>query len=407
MEREQPEEPTSESNHEDHMTLHQYLLSKGKPIIHHCSPSEVLRRSKRNRQCPEISEINKVIGDRHKRSRDFLKLMQRSHVTQGFWLVSPCLSRLKELTGYQLLCLTLYIQVQGLPVDFCRKHMPKHDKLVILEDENGKEYEARFLAAKVGLSGGWKPFSIAQKLVEGDVVVYHLVGDCRFKVYIVRATSLGEVDGALGLLNLENHPSGRHSGGGGEGTKGTDMKGDGAIILNDAEGSGKSISFVNFQSFNIIANNLILDSELPKYVRLKYYDLCCAQKSYLHVGLLKSISCALASGIISETVKIADAIKSCKILTPQEDFALWDKTLEGFELLGMEVGFLRARLNKLVKLAMRSRKIQESKRYKQARIEHYFVTEEVETLEKKLKEKHQVTSAGFPCCCEKVQSSHR
>lgn len=179
MEREQPEEPTSESNHEDHMTLHQYLLSKGKPIIHHCSPSEVLRRSKRNRQCPEISEINKV--------------------------------------------------------------------------------------------------------------------------YIVRATSLGEVDGALGLLNLENHPSGRHSGGGGEGTKGTDMKGDGAIILNDAEGSGKSISFVNFQSFNIIANNLILDSELPKYVRLKYYDLCCAKKSYLHVGLLKSISCALASGIISET----------------------------------------------------------------------------------------------------------
>lgn len=77
--------------------------------------------------------------------------------------------------------------------------------------------------------------------------------------------------------------------GGGEVTKGNDMKADNGFILNDAEGSERSISFVDLRSFNRILNNLILDSELPKHIRFKYHDLCHAQKAYLHVALLKCI----------------------------------------------------------------------------------------------------------------------
>ncbi|GAA0174842.1 hypothetical protein LIER_28146 [Lithospermum erythrorhizon] len=61
------------------------------------------------------------------------------------------------------------------------------------------ECDSWFLA---GLSAGWRGFSLAHNLEEGDVV-FHLVGFCRFKVYIVRANHLGEVDAALGLLHLD------------------------------------------------------------------------------------------------------------------------------------------------------------------------------------------------------------
>ncbi|KAL3515267.1 hypothetical protein ACH5RR_022169 [Cinchona calisaya] len=307
----QQEQLTSESDDEDQMTLDQFLISKVKQNIVPLEKYEkavTVKRSKIKPKSP-VSEIKKAIlkrrgrrgGKRIKSTRDikhlkvpssildraeevranldprfpsFVKLMLPSHVTQGFWL--------------------------GLPADFCKMHLPKHNEFVALEDENGEEYKTRFLAAKVGLSGGWKGFTIAHKLVEGDAVVYHLVGHCKFKVYIVRPTSLGEVDGALGLLDLKNHPSGRDS------------------------------------------------------------------------------------------VKIAEAIKSCKISTSHDDFALWDKTLAGFELPGMEVGFLRTRLEKLVKLAIQLGELQESERYKQAMVSHNLEEEEIRSLEMKLLEKHQL-----------------
>ncbi|CAI9117467.1 OLC1v1018865C1 [Oldenlandia corymbosa var. corymbosa] len=122
--------------------------------------------------------------------------------------------------------------------------------------------------------------------------------------------------------------------------------------MEDAEECGRSsTTFVDFEDFTITANDIILDYQIPESIRLKYYELCRAQKSYLHSGLLATISGSLAAKFISDTVKIADAIKSSNISTPQSDFALWDKTLAGFESLGIEVGFLRARVTKLSRLA--------------------------------------------------------
>ncbi|KAL6318295.1 hypothetical protein AAG906_039387 [Vitis piasezkii] len=96
----------------------------------------------------------------------FLKSMLQSHVTGGFWL--------------------------GLPVHFCKTTLPKSDVIMNLVGEEGDEYPTVFLARKSGLSGGWKRFSVAHKLVDGDALVFQLVRPTKFKVYIVRVSSFEE-----------------------------------------------------------------------------------------------------------------------------------------------------------------------------------------------------------------------
>lgn len=90
----------------------------------------------------------------------FVKPMLQSHVTGGFWL--------------------------GLPVHFCKTHLPKNDEYVTLVDENGDEFQTKYLALKTGLSGGWRGFALDHELVDGDALVFQLVAPTRFKVYIIR-----------------------------------------------------------------------------------------------------------------------------------------------------------------------------------------------------------------------------
>jgi hypothetical protein len=42
----------------------------------------------------------------------------------------------------------------------------------------------KYLWVKVGLSAGWRGFSIAHKLLVGDIVIFHLVKPSKFKVVI-------------------------------------------------------------------------------------------------------------------------------------------------------------------------------------------------------------------------------
>ena len=56
--------------------------------------------------------------------------------------------------------------------------------MIVLEDEDGNISETKFLAEKTGLSGGWRGFSITHKLVESDVLVFHLVTPFKFKVIV-------------------------------------------------------------------------------------------------------------------------------------------------------------------------------------------------------------------------------
>lgn len=91
----------------------------------------------------------------------FIKPMLQSHVTGGFWL--------------------------SLPYNFCHKHIPHRDDTVTLVDEDGEEFETKYLIDKNGLSGGWRGFSIAHDLVDGDALVFQLIQPLTFKVHIVRA----------------------------------------------------------------------------------------------------------------------------------------------------------------------------------------------------------------------------
>ncbi|PWA43985.1 B3 DNA binding domain-containing protein [Artemisia annua] len=106
----------------------------------------------------------------------FVRAMLPSHVAGGFWL--------------------------GLTKQFCDANLPKHDETIVLVDEDGQEFNTKFLVRKIGLSGVWRGFSMAHKLLKGDVLVFQLIEHSKFKVYIVRVHGLNEIDGALGLLNL-------------------------------------------------------------------------------------------------------------------------------------------------------------------------------------------------------------
>lgn len=61
-------------------------------------------------------------------------------------------------------------------------HLPSQDDTIVLVDENEQEYSAKYSVRKNRLSGGWRGFSIAHNLLEGDALVFHLIGPCKFRV---------------------------------------------------------------------------------------------------------------------------------------------------------------------------------------------------------------------------------
>ncbi|KAI9180329.1 hypothetical protein LWI28_003627 [Acer negundo] len=333
----------------------------------------------------------------------FEKSMVRSNVTHGFWL--------------------------HLPMRFCKLHMPKVDTGFFLETENGAEYQVNYISQRTALSGGWKAFCDANQLLEGDVLVFHLVGPEKFKVYIVRANGIPNFAAEARPLNsvpldveLEVTPQDQST----ESMKNfrrakrlrrlparlqdniqsnspvlskasnghaevRQLEKDGEDLgPNTLEGAETSESIGNFKgvksidNFAIVVNNLAIDDEISHNHRTKYYELCSSQHSYLHDHLLRSINCKLAAEIITQTVNIAEAIRSCNISTSRADYEIWDKTLKGFELLGMNVGFLRDRLQRLMTLSLESEESTETKRLKEVCVEQANAEEEMRILELKL-----------------------
>ncbi|KAH7834638.1 hypothetical protein Vadar_018157 [Vaccinium darrowii] len=96
-----------------------------------------------------------------------------------------------------------------LPRSFCNLYMPGYDASVVLVDTSEEEYQTKYLAEKNVLSARWRAFSIAHRLMEGDVLIFQLIKPCEFKVYIVRTSELDEVDGAVALMHLKRDGS-RH-----------------------------------------------------------------------------------------------------------------------------------------------------------------------------------------------------
>ncbi|EEE64119.1 hypothetical protein OsJ_18951 [Oryza sativa Japonica Group] len=91
----------------------------------------------------------------------FVKTMVRSHVSSCFWL--------------------------GLPTRFCKLHLPPKEYKMVLEDEEGGEFDSVYIGNRTGLSGGWRGFAMHHNLEDGDSLVFELAEPDRFKIYIIKA----------------------------------------------------------------------------------------------------------------------------------------------------------------------------------------------------------------------------
>ncbi|TVU41277.1 hypothetical protein EJB05_14780, partial [Eragrostis curvula] len=319
----------------------------------------------------------------------FVKEMLKSHVVQGFWL--------------------------GLPAKFCNKHLPMYDTVIVLEDENGDNHDTKYLGAKQGLSGGWRGFAMKHVIKVGDAVVFELVGSTimpgskkeqpKVKAYIVRANEFTTTDGDV--LNLDVCKEGKLSSSSEEESAGElkseeDLKVNtnrvnGEVPLIDAIGVvseaidgirmlDSDIEFddmTSFNNFKIIVDRFVIDCHND--LRKTYYDLCCSQKAFLHKHLLKQLSLTLVVGVILETINIADGIRACKTeACCRDDLLTWKKTLESFQLLGMNVSFMLKRINTLPGLQTRSRDILECQQYEELKLESAHAAEKAKTLELEL-----------------------
>ncbi|XP_075514906.1 B3 domain-containing protein Os01g0234100-like isoform X1 [Primulina tabacum] len=334
----------------------------------------------------------------------FLKVLVRSHVGSCFWM--------------------------GLPVPFCKLHLPAEDATVNLENETGEVFGMKYIAHKTGLSAGWRKFVAGNKLLEGDVLIFQLIGPCKFKVYIIRANDLTEVDGALSLLTLESQTKQNDAEGklGAHGKKkrrpkslplvvfqksnqkegssvpplgqpeehsGIDSDEVASEVLEDSKFSGFASRFKDvksFEEFHIMINRVCIDPELPENIRRKYYELCCSKNMFLHDHLLPGLSSKLVAGMIFEAVNTADAIRACKLTTPKKEFEVWEKSLKSFELLGLKVEFLQARLRRLQSLSFYTEDAFQTKRYLDVKTERSRVEVEIRNLEEKLVELEELSA---------------
>lgn len=79
----------------------------------------------------------------------------------------------------------------GLQSDFCKHNMPTTEENIVLEDGEGREWDAIYKPHKRALSGGWRSFAIDHGLEEGDAIVFEQVEPFRMKVHLFRAADQG------------------------------------------------------------------------------------------------------------------------------------------------------------------------------------------------------------------------
>ncbi|XP_021751876.1 B3 domain-containing protein Os01g0234100-like [Chenopodium quinoa] len=250
----------------------------------------------------------------------FAKSLVKSHVTGGFRM--------------------------GLPAPFCQKHLPSKDTIITLETQHKKLYKTKYLVRKTGLSGGWKGFAISERLLVGDVLVFQLIADAKFKSDNFTRGARKCIDSPQVDQRSMQPPEYSES----NSTENSfrSRVADGFPICEEAALSPSAVS--TFDNFSIVINDLLKDYELPRHIKWSYYKLCCSQDSLLHANLPHWMNHILIGGVIIETVTIADALRQCDLSTSKEEFAIWDKTLSALELLGMNNGFLRSHLHHLQRI---------------------------------------------------------
>ena len=165
----------------------------------------------------------------------------------------------------------------------------------------------------------------------------------------------------------------------------------GNLASEEAAGSGirsPSPDTGDFVNFKIVVGDgsVVGRRMLPDDLRRTYYCLCQDRKALLHRHLLKQISPTLAAGMIVETANIADGIRASSTAS-HEDLASWKKTLESFEHLGMDVAFMRERVDDLLGLlGAPSSTMEEPEGYEEMKLERARAEKKVKALESRLSE---------------------
>uniref|UniRef100_A0A803KXV7 TF-B3 domain-containing protein n=1 Tax=Chenopodium quinoa TaxID=63459 RepID=A0A803KXV7_CHEQI len=291
--------------------------------------------------------------------------------------------------------------------------MPQKDTLFNLEVENGKQYHAKYLARKSALSGGWRGFSIAEKLVEGDVLLYilrksNLTKNDKSRVIQslpTEVTRSGQEVGTLEHAIETNRPSSLSEGA--QDKVQVFLSEDDPCIIQQADKIEKersvnpgnsehvllSDSFVvdsgiaSFEEFQTVIDDLLKKKyDLPHDIKQSYYQLCCSQDTLLHINLLKGINPVLIAGSIIETVNVAAVIKSCKLHNFKDEFSIWDEKLKSLKILGMKVGFLRSHLDRLQRIASDSEAAKNKQQYQNLCAEQDVSESKIKDLEAKLSE---------------------
>ncbi|XP_020180681.1 B3 domain-containing protein Os01g0234100 [Aegilops tauschii subsp. strangulata] len=103
------------------------------------------------------------------------------------------------------------------------------------------------------------------------------------------------------------------------------------------------------ENFQVILHGSIIN--LPDGLRRRYYELCCSQKAVLHRNLLETND-ILAEGMITKTSHMAECVMTplhaAAATSSREVLLVWKKTLGALEVFGMDVAFLRRRVDDLL-----------------------------------------------------------
>lgn len=296
-------------------------------------------------------EIQSTLGSEHP---SCIKLMAKAHVGSGYWM--------------------------SFPQPFSKLFLPKTDSDMIIEDEKKKLHHIKFIAHKNGLSAGWKKFANRNNLLEGDVLIFQLIEQFKFKVYIIRANdsllelkaqtenTIPETDTTTKKIKRQRSP--------------TPLNESESEVLEGSRTSKPNLPST-FQGFQIMVKGQCIDSELPEDVKMSYYNLCNSRKELLHDCLPEDLYDKLVVGMIGETVKIANKIKKCKVTVTKEEFGVWDNSLKSFEFLGMKVGFLRERICRLSRFVLEAESRFDFEKYNEAKIEKKRIEDEIVGLKER------------------------
>nr|XP_017239944.1 PREDICTED: B3 domain-containing protein Os01g0234100-like [Daucus carota subsp. sativus] len=310
-----------------------------------------------------LQEAQKLVLGLPDGSPSFTKLMKSTHVSGSFWL--------------------------SLPANFCERYLSKCDQKIDLEDEAGQTYQVTYLTKNHAFSGGWRGFVQAHKLSKGDVLIFQQIMPLKFKVIIVRGNDHEEAEGgeeekddeeeeALTLLNLSSSEQAPVEMVSSSCQLPAERPSTSTLLICDIDRS----SSLNLEKFQTDLRECDVYDKLPEHLRIKYYELCCSQNKLLHQYLKGKENSIYAAGMIAGVTAVSYSIRSSNLSTPLDRLKDWDRQLEGFEHLGMEVSFIRDRLHRLTSLADNPNREEGSTRIREAISERDIVIDKVVEMNK-------------------------